>query len=214
MTNETLNQILNNINNEIYKEIDYAIRSISSDVDLININAINCIELNFNNFYDFYLLKGNNTKDKYIGIILDMENDLHILINKEYRGHKYLQKTLIPTILPFIAYYKERSIQYLTFESSKVEEYFIKEFGFKKTDTLRKLYISLEDMIEVYKSEFESTINMSEDIEEKLISELDNAILTLRMIERKLELQKNNTFFSENNYLSDVYCDLKDRIRF
>lgn len=213
MTNKTLNQILDNVNNSIYKNTQYAIHSINNNVDLININATSCIELNTNTFYDFYLIKGDNTKDKYVGIIFDMVSDLHILIDEKYRGQKYLQKTLVPTILPFIAYYKERNLQKLSFENSSIKEYFIKKFGFiNSDDDSNNVYMSLEDM--VHKKENEISIPIRQENEEELINELDSAILTLRMIERKIELQKNNNLFNETYYLSDAYNNLKDAIRY
>jgi hypothetical protein len=121
-------------------------------VDLININATHCIELNLMNFYDFYLIKGVNTKDKYVGIVFDMGDDLHILIDEKYRKQRYLHKTLVPTILPFIKNYKKKDLQYLSFESNIIKKYFIDEFGFKNCEKENTVYMSLVNMKNNYKA--------------------------------------------------------------
>ncbi|MCG3711552.1 hypothetical protein L5F64_00320 [Aliarcobacter butzleri] len=221
MTNKTLNEILNNINHNIYKDTQYAIYYINNDVDLININATNCIELNLMNFYDFYLIKGNNTEDIYVGIVFDMCDDLHILISEKYRGQKYLHKTLIPTILPFIEDYKDRNTQYLSFNDIKVKEYFINEFGFKECTNSEKVYISLVDMTSNHQIENISPYSIStefkedNEIKEALVKELDNAVLKLKIIKQKLKFQKHNNFYDEpDNHLSQICTNLRDEIKF
>lgn len=50
--------------------------------------------------YDCYLLK-NAGSSEYIGVILDMSNDLHAFLKKEHRGGTFLAKALRETIFPW-----------------------------------------------------------------------------------------------------------------
>ena len=52
-----------------------------------------------------------------------MGDDLHIFIDEKYRKQRYLHKTLVPTILPFIKNYKKKDLQYLSFESNIIKKY-------------------------------------------------------------------------------------------
>ena len=216
MTHETLNKILKYINENVYMDTQYAIYYINDDVDLININATHCIELNLMNFYDFYLIKGVNTKDKYVGIVFDMGDDLHIFIDGKYRKQRYLHKTLVPTILPFIKNYKKKDLQYLSFESNIIKKYFIDEFGFKNCEKENTDYMSLVNMKNNYKAKNNYPYLIDEEIKESLVEELEKVVLNLKMIKQKLRFQKKITSLDFDNFsdIDRLYSDLKDDIRY
>lgn len=213
MTNTTLEKIIDNVNQNKYMEIQYAIISIDKKVDLYNINEDNCIEQNGKNFYDFYLIKGNNSSLKYVGIIFDMVGDLHIFIKEEFRGKGYLQNTLNTSILPFLAYYKNRDKQDLTFEDETIKQYFIDKLGFMDNGYLSATkYIS--DLSEDYEFKNESSINISERNKEDMEKLLNHAILAIRILKRKLDYQKHENFSSKDYFENDLYWHLKDDIQY
>lgn len=211
MREARLEEILNNINNGLYQEKKFAIKSIHHQVDLININTQDCINLNRREFYDFYLIKGIDTKDKYVGIIYDMDDDLHIVITKEYRGQGYLKDTLCKAILPFMYRWRNKKEQELTFEHEKVRNYFIEELGFISHGP-KRAYIYLKELSNKYEEEDLAVIKITKDAKDELVEELNEAILRLRMINRKIFFQKYNEVLEEEVFQGDLYRNIKDEI--
>lgn len=212
MTNETLSDILNNVNKSSYSLDSCACIQISENVDLININEQNCIELNSKTFYDFYLLKNEGQAEKkYTGIILDMTSDLHIFILEEFRGQGHLTSTLNQTILPFLAKYKNREHQLLTFESKEVKEYFINNFDFTENGNL-SVTKDISGLCDNFDDEGFAALDLNDIEKSYLVDKLDKAILDIRLINRRLEYQKYKTLDVENRYCSDLYWEMKDEI--
>jgi hypothetical protein len=81
----------------------------------------------------FYFIK--NGEGFYVGAILDMHNDLHAAVKKEHRGSNHLYNALNEVIFPEL-FQNKRGTQRVTFENSKVAEYFVRRFGFKMTAPL------------------------------------------------------------------------------
>jgi len=215
MTNAILDKILVNINQSFYNNENISLRSVDSHIDIININDDFCIDKNSQEFYDFILIKNKDTQSniKYIGIILDMSSDLHFYIISDFRGQGYLQRIMCTSILPFLSFYKGRTKQVLTFEKLKIKEYFIKQFNFKSIDTLTvEKDLDSED-IKIYDTKKEKSIELTDELKEKMINNLNDGILKIRMIHRQLQYRKYNTFDDVKKYLYDEYWGIRNDIR-
>ena len=145
-----------------------------------------------------------------------MGDDLNIFIDEKYRKQRYLHKTLVPTILPFIKNYKKKDLQYLSFESNIIKKYFIDEFGFKNCEKENTVYMSLVNMKNNYKAKNNCPYLIDEEIKESLVEELEKVVLNLKMIKQKLRFQKKITSLDFDNFsdIDRLYSDLKDDIRY
>lgn len=145
MTHQTLENILNNVNNSEYNYTK--LLEIDEKVDFVNIHDSLCMSTKQDKYFDFYLLKNRDrqSKIKYVGIIYDMGyEDLHILILKDFRGKNYLKNSLETSILRYLYFEKDRKEQELTFKDDKVRQYFIEEFNFNDNSP-SFIYKDLED---------------------------------------------------------------------
>lgn len=215
MTNEMLNQILTNINQLVYKNEDYAIRSIDSNIDIVNINDKECIDQNSYEFYDFILIKNHDIKStlKYVGIILDMITDLHFYILPNFRGKGYLQASLNTSILPFLSFYDEdRKVQRLSFKESQIKEYFINQFGFKSIGDYEAEKNLASDDVKLYDCANEKKMKLSNELKNEMMQNLIDALLKIKMIRRQLDYAKGDTCDCEKLYLNEVFGELKDHI--
>jgi hypothetical protein len=206
--------ILDNISQLFYKNEDFALRSVDNNIDIININDTVCIDKNSQEFYDFILIKNLDDKShlKYIGIILDMIDDLHFYIIPNFRGKNYLHRLINTSILPFLSCYKNRKKQRLSFEDVKVKNYFIKEFNFKSIGKLEVEKDLDSDDIELYNGKDERSILLTDELKEEMKNNLNDAILKIRMLDRQLSYTNYDTFDYDKNYLNDIYEKIKDEI--
>ena len=214
MTNESLNQILTKVNQLFYSAENYALRSVDNNIDVININATECIDKNKQEFYDLILIKNNDTKSdiKYVGIVLDMIDDLHFYILPDFRGEGYLQASLNTSILPFLSFYKERVTQRLSFKDIKIKEYFIRQFDFKSTGDYEVEKNLNSNDVKLYDPKNEKSIELSDNLKDKMINYLTDAILKIRMLNRQINYTRYDTFDYEKSYLNDLYLEIKDDI--
>ncbi len=211
MTNEKLNTILDNINHSFYKKENYSLKTIDENIDIININDIECIDTNHQKFRDFFLIKNDDSKstEKYIGIVLDMVDDLHFFVLPKFRGKSYLKKTLDNSILPFLSRYKYRENQRLSFQNSELKEYFIKCFQFQSIGDKEVEKKLSDESVKPYTGGDGKEIISHEQIKQKMISNLNDAILKIKM----LNIQ-TNSFDYDESYDDDLYWEIKDNITF
>ena len=216
MTDESLNQILDKINQSSYDNDNYALRSVDKNIDIININDTLCIDQNNQDFYDFILIKNIDAESniKYIGIVFDMINDLHFYIISNFRGRGYLQESMNSSILPFLSCYKARTKQRLSFQETKIKEYFINQFNFISTGNYEAEKDLNSDDIKLYDGKNEKSIQLTDELKDKMKNNLNDAILKVRMINRQINYTKHNTFIYDKHYLNDVYWDIKDDISY
>lgn len=209
-----MEKILFDINNSNYHIEDYALRIIDNYIDCININAPQCINLNINEFYDFILIKNKDEKHelKYVGIIYDMINDLHIFITPEFRGKQYLHSILNSSLFPFLSCYKDREKQRLSFENSKIKDYFIREFHFESIGKFEVEKNLNDDDVLCYQGRNEQSITLSDELKEKMVKNLKDAFLKIRMIHRQLEYSKYDNFDIEKGYLDELFWEIRDDI--
>lgn len=201
-TNEDLNKIINAYNK---CESKWTIKiSLSGYIDYITFLETKEMklnsEINYVDFNNYFLLKMNN---KYVGIIQDMENDLHIYIKKSYRKKTNLIEELNNTIIPFLL--NKREAQKLTFINEKVEQYFLSSLhNIKKVSDLKAIiensYINYEYKEYIFNiNEFEKFKNIvikSIQLKRKINKFFDN---------KKARWLCRESFISDNDYflLSD-----------
>lgn len=128
MTDKSLNKLLDTLNKGLRKEHVF-IRKLNETVDFVKVFNDNPKMNDRISYYDiipdtFYCIKEN---DQYVGIVYDMNSDLHWYMKKEHRGNGHLTKALKETILPFI--FRNRDEQRIT-----ISRYEIGEENFKASE--------------------------------------------------------------------------------
>lgn len=122
-TNETLNSFIDKFNED--HEVFAGIKPLSDDIDYVEF--VDESDFNKENFakglhiYRAFLIKKDK---KYVGIIQDTYNDLHIYLKEEYRKKTSLIESLNDVVIPFIL--RKRDKIEVSFINEKVEEYFLK----------------------------------------------------------------------------------------
>ena len=116
-TNETLSKIIKKLNEGNVAYI--IVKSLSSTVDFIRypLESEPGAEANWR---DNYLIKKDNI---YVGIVLDMERDLHIYVEPKFRKKTTLMKDLDETIIPHLLL--NRKEQPVSFVNKKVAAHFL-----------------------------------------------------------------------------------------
>lgn len=138
----------------------------------------------------YFFIKSNN---RCVGIIFDMNTDLHWLILKKYRGQGYLYNALQNAILPFLKS-EGRSDQRCTAATQEGREYLLK-LGFEQQGN--EYFLSLKKIKKFDSSQIERsplTPIQLEDIRSKLHRITDD----LRIISNQLECSYGKTYGLNN----------------
>lgn len=111
MTEQQITEFINRINSNTHQNTIF-LRPLSEKVDLAKVwesepEIDDSLSTNLPS-YKFFFIK--NELQKYVGAVLDMDNDLHAVVLKEERKKGHLSKAMIETILPFI-FYDDRNYQ-------------------------------------------------------------------------------------------------------
>lgn len=134
----------------------------------------------------YFFIKNNN---QCVGIIFDMNTDLHWLILKKYRGQGYLYNALLNVILPFLKS-EGRSDQRCTATNFDRKQYLLR-FGFKQQGNA--YFLSLKKFKKFNSSQIErSPLNsiQLEDIHSKLYRIAND----LHIISNQLECSYGKTY--------------------
>jgi len=123
MTDKYLNNLLNTLNKKQRKEHIF-IRELDGKIDLAKVyigipKMTDSISSNDLSPYNLFCIK--NMHKKYVGIVLDMGNDLHWFVKKKHRGNGYLTKALKESILPYI-FQHESDEQRITINKYEIGE--------------------------------------------------------------------------------------------
>jgi hypothetical protein len=208
MTNESIEQIIDALNRGEMGGRVYRTR-ISSNVDFAKVwcqypkgGIVN------EGSFDFFFIK--NKKEKYIGAVLDMHDDLHAFVKKMSRKCGYLKKAMDETILPKL-YQSGRKKQCVTFEDPDMGDYCVKHLGFTLTGLLKA-----EKDLSVYSDVPEIVgcgIELSRDEYRDIHIKIGRVKLYLSMINEQLEMaygECNNLGISHlQQSLSSLECRIE-----
>ncbi|WP_341902857.1 hypothetical protein [Fluviicola taffensis] len=122
MTEREIRKYIDRLNNGKASESIFT-RQISENVDVAKVwkkqpKMTDDIIGNFSS-YRFFFIK--NEFSKYVGAVLDMEDDLHWYVNPKSRKKGYLTTALKESILPYL-FYDERKSQRITIEKNAIGE--------------------------------------------------------------------------------------------
>lgn len=208
MSEKQLNKILNDLNKNIakIKKLMF-IRPLSESVEyakfwdeepLTQLKKYSCYIP-----YRCYLIKDDGKN--YVGIVLDMSQDLHWYVKKEYRGKGYLTKSLNEIILPHLLDIREE--QQITISKNEIgvqifgaSEKVAISCGFKlfKVENDKHYYsLKREELKEHPIIEGNNTL-MSEERMLELKRTFSFMAHKLKMIEAEIELHTDDMIFSED----------------
>lgn len=208
MSEKEFNKILNGLNKNIAKTKKLMfIRHLSESIDYAKfwdeepstqLKKYSCFITN-----KCYLIKDD--EKNYVGIVLDMNHDLHWYIKKEHRGKGYLSKSLKEIILPHLLDIREE--QEITISKDKIgvqiftaSEKVALSNGFKliKVENDKHFYcLKREELIEHPIIEGSNTL-MSEERMLELKRTFSFMAHKLKMIEAEIELHTDDVIFSED----------------
>ena len=200
MTHDTIEQLIDALNcGEMRDRVFLA--HLSAQVDFAKV----WLEeprggIGFEESYNFFFVK--NEQGIYVGAVLDMGNDLHILVKEAFRGEGHLTKAIHETILPKL-YQSGRKKQRITFENPEILDYCVRNWGFSPTGDLEaekdlSTYSHVQK-ISLYKEGI--TWEEFSDIRVKL----DRARLYLCMVQQQLELSFGDC---EGLYIEELQQDI------
>ncbi len=188
MQTSSLINIINKLNKGSLRD-NIIKHSISPNVEFANI----WIKENYNSNipYNFFLIRNDV---EYVGVVLDMTNDLHWVILPRHRRKGYLKKALTGSILPYIFDHLDRDEQKI---SMNINETGIKSYnsslncalkvGFKKVDD-KNLLIDIDDF-DFSNLDMNLIHNGLNDNEiQKELLELDLAAKKIYQINSKIEM--------------------------
>jgi len=168
MTDEYLNNLINTLNIKQRKEHIF-IQRLDRNVDLAKVFTDRLHITDNLNTHDliadiFYCIKSDN---QYIGIVYDMNKDLHWFVKKEYRGNGYLTKALKSCIFPHI-FQNGREEQRITINKN--------EIGKTNFESSQKVAINLGFILEHNNKEKYEYILKSDKITEIDLFEHNNEL--------------------------------------
>jgi len=213
MTENYLNHLINRLNKGFLNDI--YIRPLSKSVDFAKIFTEKLKmsdKLRTSDLIPYKLYCIKNDENKYVAIVLDMNNDLHWFVKKQYRKQGFLTKALNDTILQHLAL-DEREQQRITISQNAIgkvnfiaSERVALKTGFIKTDNNENEYIRSFDDINEFNEGFNSPL--SDDELQKLTLKINYYAKQLIRIQTELEIR----YGSENIEIDDTINGFKELI--
>jgi len=134
----------------------------------------------------YFFIKNNN---QCVGIIFDMNTDLHWLILKKYRGQGYLYNALQNVIFPFLKS-EDRILQRCTAATQEGREYLLK-LGFEQQGN--EYFLSLKKIKKFDSSQIKRNLLTHIQLED-IRSKLHRITNDLRIIGNQLECSHGKTY--------------------
>jgi hypothetical protein len=199
MTDKTINILIDTLNKKQRKEHTF-VRELDCNIDLAKIftdNPKSSDNLCSDDItpYTFYCIK--NKENKYVGLVLDMDSDLHWFIKKEHRGNGYLTNALKNSILPYI-FQNKRDEQRITINRN--------EIGANNFNSSQKVALSVgfvQQNIDNNKCEY--LLKSDDYVEKEMITEVDKELTQ----DELTEIAKKIGFYSKK--LIRLQVDLEMR---
>lgn len=162
------------------------------------------------NFYSYRFFFIRNQSGKYIGAVLDMQQDLHWFITPEYRGQGHLSLALKGSILPYL--FEDRDFQRITIVKSLIGEVNYKaskkvalSLGFSALDESDELF---ELKIEDFDWSFESLNDHNPPLNNQRIDELKKRIFYAYKLTYQISDELNMSF-GHDNRLKEIADELR-----
>jgi hypothetical protein len=171
---------------------------------------LNCDRLEHLSPFTFFFIK--NAEGVCVGAVLDMNQDLHWVVLKKYRGQGFLTQSLLNVILPYISLMMDRDEQQITISLNEIGIFNYQKskqvalsVGFRPIDNEEKVF-SLNLLEQNYTNQFIQDENKKFELD--YLDKLQNKFLfhykNLQMLSD--ELKQN---FGDDMMLSEHLDEIK-----